>query len=186
MHTSVLRGLALASLATLSALGATVGVAGSAGAADTTTTFTITTQNDLSVSVPTQTVNLGSVGLDAPSISSSLGPVRVDDKRGILAATWTATVTATDFVTTPQAGKTVTIPKASIDYDPGEFPTGASLGTVPVMGTGGDLAGARTAASVVSVVGTNWVSWNPTVKVNLPAAGRVAGTYTGTITHSVS
>lgn len=98
MHTSVLRGLALASLATLSALGATVGVAGSAGAADTTTTFTLTGGTGLSISAPNSTVDLGSANLDATQVAKTLGTVRVDDTRAALLSSWTATVSTTDFV----------------------------------------------------------------------------------------
>jgi hypothetical protein len=34
-------------------------------------------------------------------------------------------------------------------------------------------------------VGDNTASWNPTVAINVPASA-VGGTYTGTLTHSVS
>ena len=47
------------------------------------------------------------------------------------------------------------------------------------------LSTARTAFSVLLAVGNNTVAWNPTVVVTVPASA-VAGTYTGTITHSVA
>jgi hypothetical protein len=47
------------------------------------------------------------------------------------------------------------------------------------------LAASRTAFSAGSVVGNNSVSWNPTVTINIPSAA-VAGTYSGTVTHSVA
>ena len=47
------------------------------------------------------------------------------------------------------------------------------------------LSANRTAFSLASGSGNNSASWNPTLIANVPA-GAVAGTYTGTITHSVA
>jgi hypothetical protein len=38
---------------------------------------------------------------------------------------------------------------------------------------------------VAATTGNNFATWNPTVSITLPAQA-VAGTYSGTITHSVS
>ena len=42
-----------------------------------------------------------------------------------------------------------------------------------------------TAMSLTGGAGSNSASWNPTLVVNVPAAA-VAGTYSGTVTHSVA
>jgi hypothetical protein len=47
------------------------------------------------------------------------------------------------------------------------------------------LTSSRTAFTLASGVGDNSLSWNPTLIVAVPAAA-VAGTYTGTVTHSVA
>jgi len=52
----------------------------------------------------------------------------------------------------------------------------APLGTTPP---------GLTAYSGTALVGANTATWNPTLVVNIPAAA-VAGTYTGTVTHSVA
>ena len=57
-------------------------------------------------------------------------------------------------------------------------------GAVPAV-TAQDLGAQRTAVTATLIVGNNTVSWSPTITVHVPA-GAVAGTYSGTITHSVS
>jgi hypothetical protein len=47
------------------------------------------------------------------------------------------------------------------------------------------LSIARAAFSLAGGSGVNSASWNPTVSVSVPSSA-VAGTYTATITHSVS
>jgi hypothetical protein len=48
-----------------------------------------------------------------------------------------------------------------------------------------NLTAPQTAFSLASGSSVNSASWNPTLSVSVPAAA-VAGTYTATITHSVS
>lgn len=187
MRINTIRGVVLATTAAL----ATVGTAGTAGAADTTTTFAITAGTGLAISAPTSKA-LGSANLDATSVAAALGTVRVDDTRAGLLSSWTATASSSDFIYDADESDLTTddrnvISNSAVNYDPGALPTGSSLVlTVPVPGTSGSLASPRTAFAVVSVTGSNWVEWNPTVTVALPASGKVAGTYTGTIIHSVS
>lgn len=145
----------------------------------------------LAISAPTSKA-LGSANLDATSVAAALGTVRVDDTRAGLLSSWTATASSSDFIYDADESDLTTddrnvISNSAVNYDPGALPTGSSLVlTVPVPGTSGSLASPRTAFAVVSVTGSNWVEWNPTVTVALPASGKVAGTYTGTIIHSVS
>jgi hypothetical protein len=178
MTKHVLRALAVISTATLAA-----GLAAApAGAADTTTTtFELTAAGGLSISAP-ETADLGKVPVGSGSISGSLGPVKVTDDRGTLEVPWIATVASSDFTTGKQTAAE-TVPAANVLYTPGS-PTAKSPATgvfVPSVAALGLPLPVYTGVAV----GNNSVTWNPTVLITLPAQA-VAGTYTGTITHSVS
>jgi hypothetical protein len=146
---------------------------------DTGAEFTLLA-GTLGISVPTS-ADLGSVPVGSPSVSGSLGTVTVTDTRGALTAVWSATASSTDF-TTGGASANETVAKSSILYTTGS-PTGSS-GTGAFTPTGGSLTAAVLAGAWLGV-GNNSVSWNPTITVTL-LPGKVAGTYTGVITHSVA
>jgi hypothetical protein len=179
MTKHVLRALAVISTATLAA-----GLAAApAGAADTTTTTTFTiTGGGLSISAP-ETADLGKVAVGTPMISGELGPVTVTDNRGAAVAVWTANVDSTDF-TTGSGSVNETVPKTNFLYTPGlptaQNPVGAFT---PGVATG--FGTQAIPAFAAATAGNNSATWNPTVSITLPAQA-VAGTYTGTITHSVS
>ena len=107
--------------------------------------------------------------------SAQLGTVTVNDFRGTAAASWTATVTATTFVT---GGGTAaeTIPLTQITYWSG--PATASTGTGTFTPGQANAAAAvnltvpRTAFSLTAGSSVNSASWNPTLSVSVPAAGR--------------
>jgi len=157
-----------------------------AHAADTTTTFTLTA-GGLSVSAPSS-ASLGSVATGSATASAQLGSVSVTDSRGALLGAWTTSVSSTDF-TTGGATSNETIAKASADYWSGAATATSGVGTF----TPGQLLSAnkvalstsRTAFSASVVVGNNSASFNPTMIINVPGAA-VAGTYSGTVTHSVA
>jgi hypothetical protein len=180
MTKHVLRTLAVISTATLAA-----GLAAApAGAADpaTTTTFELTA-GGLSISAP-ETADLGKVAVGSGSISGKLGPVKVTDNRGGLEILWTATAESTKF-TTGSKTAAETVQATSVQYLPGapQDPSPATGVFVPSLGL---LGGALPLPVYTGLAtGNNSVSWNPTVLITLPAQA-VAGTYTGTITHSVS
>lgn len=179
-------------LATI-ALSSGLVLAGSAGvsspvhAADTTTTFTLA-GGALAVSSPASKA-LGSVATGAASTTAvQLGTVAVADSRGALLGAWTASVSSTDY-TTGTASANETIAKANADYWSG-LATAFSGTAVLLPGQASaanevTLGASRTAFSASGVIGNNTADWNPTVNVNIPAAS-VAGTYSGTITHSVA
>lgn len=149
-------------------------------------TFTLTA-GSLTVSDPADT-SLGSVATGTATVSSTLGDTSVTDNRGALLGTWTASVSSTDF-TTGTATADETIGKALVSYASGA--STASSGTavrVPGQATtllAQDMSVSRTAFSATGVVGNNSTTWVPTVTVSIPADS-VAGTYSGTITHSVT
>lgn len=165
-----------------SALGVAVlaGVATPAHAADTTTTFSLTS-GALSITAPT-TATLSNLA------GSSLGTVSVTDARGALLGSWTASVTSTDFTTgTKTTAETIT--KDNISYWSGAATAQSGTQVLapgqPLDANKVTLALSRTAFSASGVTGTASASWAPTVTVTVPAAA-VAGTYTGTITHSIA
>jgi hypothetical protein len=175
----------LALALTLATAGSMVALAAPANAGQGVT-FTLTA-GSLSVSDPSNT-SLGSVATGTASITSSLGATNVTDGRGALLGTWTASVSSTDF-TTGGATANETIGKANVSYWSGN--TTASSGTaVRVPGqllavNAQDMSTSRTAFSATGVVGNNSTTWNPTLVVTIPSAA-VAGTYSGTVTNSVT
>jgi hypothetical protein len=141
----------------------------------------------LTISDPAST-SLGSVSTGTATLASQLGAVSVSDARGALNGTWTASVASTDF-TTGAASTEETIAKAQVDYWSG-VATATSGTAVRVPGqltvlNKQALSASRTAYSASAVIGNNTASWNPTVVVNIPSTA-VAGTYSGTVTHSVT
>jgi hypothetical protein len=170
------RSAALATASGLASL-ALVGVHAPADAADTTTTFTIAAAGGLSISAP-GSVDLGSVSSGAASVSGSLGTVTVTDQRGLILGNWTATASSTDFAHSSDAS--FDIAKASAVYA-----AGATAGDAGASaGLGGSMVAPVVAAARLGA-GNNEVTWDPTVTVALSPTA-VVGTYTATITHSVS
>ncbi|MEV0151940.1 MULTISPECIES: hypothetical protein [unclassified Nonomuraea] len=154
----------------------------------TTVTFTVTSADGLTITVPTPTVNIGS-GTPGTQISGSLGTVTVSDQRAALNATWVASVIAGSGGFTTGGGTTPeTIPTSAVLYWSG--PATAATGGVPTPGqlnaaAAQSLDVSRTAFSKTSGSGDNSAAWNPTIVINVPAQA-VAGTYTGTVSHSVA
>ncbi len=168
------------------AVTALVGIAGPASAAttgNTTTTFAIT-GGALSVTVPTSTaLATGTVSSGSLTASGQLGSVAVADNRGALINAWTTNVSSTTFVTgTSTANETVD--KTNIAYSSGTATSTSGLGTF-VPGTLASMATTGTAAAWTGASGNNSATWNPTLTFTL-LPSQVAGTYTGTVTHSVA
>lgn len=152
--------------------------------ASTAATFTLT-GGSLSISEPA-TANLGTAATGALTLAGSLGSVTVTDQRGALTANWTASVTSTNFTTGTTPGTYQTVTAASIAYASGVgTPTGTPVGAF----TPGTIAQmSSTTAGVAGAwagTGNNTVSWNPTLTFTL-SPSQVAGTYSGTVTHSVA
>ncbi len=161
------------------------GVAGAATSGTTTTTFTVA-GGALSITAPA-TASLGSSAPGA-NLSGQLGNVTVTDARANLVASWTATVSTTDF-TTGGGTASETIGKANVSYWSGG--TTAHTGTAvftpgqATAATAVALSSPQTAFTATAGVGNNSATWDPTLIIAVPAAA-VAGTYTGTVTHSVA
>ncbi|MFN2538749.1 MAG: hypothetical protein ABR549_11490 [Mycobacteriales bacterium] len=150
------------------------------------------TFQSLTISVPAA-ASLGSASTGAASISGTLGSVTVTTGGSLSlsgSSQWTATVVSTAF-TTGQATSAETIPASSVGYTSGSVT--ATSGLAANLCTPGQLVTpvaigtaqtAMTCGSVPLLTSTS-VTWRPTVQISLPASA-VAGTYTGTITHSVA
>ncbi len=156
-----------------------------ASAADTVTTFTLTASGGLAITAPASTV-LASAVAGGPAVSSPLGNVTATDSRGALAATWTATVSATNFTT---SAPIQTVPNASVGYWSGlaTATTGTAVLTPGQLTAllAQPLSATLTAYSAASTVGNNSATWAPTLVVT-PPADSVVGTYSGAVTHSLA
>lgn len=186
MNKTLTSKLATVAVTTSLTVGALLGVAGPAHAAttgDTTATFTITA-GALNITVPASTVALatGTVNTGAATASGQLGSVAVTDTRGALVNSWTTTVSSTTFVAGVSAEQTVA--KSNIAYSSGASTSTSGLGSF-VPGTLATMTAAGTGAAWAGLSGNNTAAWNPTLTFTL-LPSQVAGTYTGTITHSVA
>ncbi|KAB8183749.1 hypothetical protein [Microbispora catharanthi] len=186
-------GLALVAALTMTpaAQPALAGTCPASTTCPTTVTFTVNAPDGLTISVPDGPVNIGS-GAPGGQISGLLGPVTVSDQRAALTATWVATVSAAAGGFTTGGGTPAeTVPNTAVLYWSG--PATATTGGVPADFSPGQATAAdaqsldvsRTAFSKTSGSGDNSATWNPTIVVNVPAQA-VAGTYTGTVNHSVA
>lgn len=178
---------ALTAMATVTAAVAIVGPANAATSGGTSTTFTVAASGTgLAITVPASAA-LGTGGPGA-TITSLLGAVQVTDSRAVDPAAWTASVTSTDF-TIPST--TDTVPAGDVAYWSG--PTTATTGSgtftpgQPTAANRTALSNATplTAMSLSGGSGSNSATWDPTLVVSVPTAA-VAGTYSGTVTHSVA
>jgi hypothetical protein len=140
----------------------------------------------LSISVPTS-ANLSSATTGSPSLSGLLGDVTVTT--GVGTGGWVATVSASSF-TTGGGTSAETIPASSIGYLSGPMTGSSGLGAsvcLPGQLSATSLGSARTAFSCtgLSLLTATSVTWRPTIVVSL-SPSTVAGSYSGTITHSVA
>lgn len=158
---------------------------GPAQAEDTIATFAVTSSGTLGISVPASTVDLGSVSSGTTSFTPSLGTVTVTDTRAAVSAAWTATATGTHFDLQGAGADPVNVANHRVAN------TAITYTAVPSVdvgtGTATPTAGTLAAGSTVVFAGTgsNTVSWNPALGFTLLAT-QSAGTYQGTVTHSVS
>jgi hypothetical protein len=163
------------------AVGLAAGVIPARGVSAGTPASFILSSGTLSIAQPT-TTDFGTKSVGLLSLSGSLGTVTVSDTRGLVSATWTATVSSTNF-TTGTATTYETVTDSNIAYSAGAATsvTGQGVFTPGVLT---NLSSAGVAGSWVGN-GSNTVSWDPTITFTL-SPSQVAGTYTGTITHSVA
>jgi alpha-tubulin suppressor-like RCC1 family protein len=165
-----------------------------------TITVTVTATTGTAPSTPVTVEPTGLLSISAPSsatlpaaapgttTTALLGTVTVTDNRALASASWTATVTGTTFVTGSGAAAQ-TIPLTQIGYWSGPATATSGTGTFtpgqPAAANAVTLTASRPAFTMTGGSGVDSASWNPTLLVRVPATV-VAGTYTATITESVS
>jgi hypothetical protein len=160
-------------------------VAGTAAVAVLTTP---SLAHGLAISAPTS-VTLGSAPTSASSLSGQLGTITVTDSGTLfLLPSFVAAVSSTVF-TTGSGSPSETIGTSSVFYWSGPATASSGLQT-PVPGqllaaNMQSLSVSRTAFRSTGLVLSISTSWNPTIVIDIPDAA-VAGTYSGTITHSVA
>jgi large repetitive protein len=168
----------LVNTVTSTAAGSTCPVTGTLGSGCSVTVGIIA--GPLSITAP----GSAALGAAAPGgvATGSLGQVQVTDDRGF-GADWAATVSSTNF-TTDGGSPAETIPAGDVTYGiSSPVTTGqATFTNTSTLTLSGDP---QAVAGTTSVDGNTTDTWDPTIQVAVPA-GAVGGTYTATITHSVS
>jgi len=183
-----LAAVVLASAITTVGMGVFAPAANAANSGATTATFTIS-GGTLDITVPSSTVDLTPTAVTAGSLTASgaLGNTTVSDQRAALIATWTVTISSTDFMNTTTNGTSANekVANSKVGYSSG-LATGSGTGAfVPGVIPAATGVGTGTAGPTWAGVGVNTQTWNPTMSFVL-ATSQVAGTYTGTITQSVA
>jgi len=180
-----------------------------APAAATPVTFEVTTTGTLSITSPAGPVDLGTgavgttigtaatstttgTGVSAVTVTTgNFGAVTVTDNRALDPASWTATVSSTDFVNASTSADVIPAGDATYLTETVGATTGSSLGTSAVSVNGTTTLTLGTATAGQSVVtetgfdGDNSAQWTPEIQLAVPATA-VLGTYDATITHSAS
>lgn len=162
-------------IATLAVTGVIVGPASPASADTTGTTFTLTA-GELTMTVgATAALTNEASGVDANTITGTLGTVSVNDARGNTAG-WVVSAASSTFT---GSGLSVS---DGVAYTNGTV-TETGTNTVAAV-TAAALTTTPTAVATATASGNNTASWNPTLDVSMPA-GALAGAYSGTVTTSI-
>jgi uncharacterized repeat protein (TIGR01451 family) len=135
----------------------------------------------LSISVPAA-ADLGTIAAGGTA-TASLGTVTVTDNRALPGASWTATVSSTDFINTVTPADLIQAGHASYLINALGTTTGSATFTptpVTVLSVSPQAVVTATNAN-----GDNSATWDPQIQVSVPSTA-VVGTYTATITHSAS
>lgn len=149
------------------------------GTANASTTVTISVAaGPLSISDPAA----ATLTLSGADYSGSLGEVQVTDDRGNLVATWTAKAAMTDFT-----NSTDTVAASNTTYTTGltTIVSGLNLTLGNILPF--SLSGTPQNVAILTVgVGKNKVKWNPTLSTPANLYNVSEGSYTATLTHSVT
>jgi uncharacterized repeat protein (TIGR01451 family) len=135
----------------------------------------------LSISAPAG-ADLGSIAAGGTA-TVGLGTVTVTDNRALPGASWTATVSSTDFTNTVTPADLIAAGDASYLVTGLGTTTGSATFTPTPVTVLSGLPQAVVTATGAN--GDNSATWNPQIQVAVPVTA-VVGTYTATITNSVS
>lgn len=173
--------IVFAATAALAAVAVVAAPASAASSGTTDATFSVD-GGSLDITVPVS-ADLGS-GAAEGTVTANLGTVSVIDQRAALVGSWTTEAVSSTFVT--GAGTSdETISADQVSYQANGPAVSTGNGT-PIY-DGGPVSIANSTPVMVKVdgAGNNSSTWDPSLFVDLPSAA-VAGTYAGTITHSVA
>ncbi len=180
----VVVGVAAGLLMTTAATG--TAAAGAPPSGGTDVTFEIL-PGTLAISTPTSAY-IAKVSL-AGALTGQLGVVTVTDGRGVIDASWSASVTATNF-TTGGGTEDEIISPSQVAYWSGQASSTTGVGVfTPGQPTADDAKrldplDGLTTFSRAAATGLNSATWDPTLTVAMTAQ-TVAGVYSGSLTHSV-
>ena len=135
----------------------------------------------LSITAPAS-ASLGSAD-PGGTISANLGTVQVTDGRGF-GAGWTATVATTAF-TTGRGTPPEIIPAGNASYAISALSQTTGSATFTFVPLTNLRITPRAVVTATNVAGNTSATWNPLINIRVPASA-IGGTYTATITHSVS
>ncbi|SCG70464.1 hypothetical protein [Micromonospora humi] len=164
-------------------------------ACPTGVTFTITA-GALNITVPDTATLTTQPPSGSPTSWWAFGTlgtgVTVTDLRASNPANWVVTVASTDFT---HSGTGPLISSADVYYCSGPATSSGGVGnfnpgqlgpcTAPPPPVGVSLSSSQTAFTHTAGIGVNTASWTPSLSVQIPL-NAVAGSYTGTITHTVT
>jgi hypothetical protein len=173
--------------AAIAAVGLAAAPAAAAPTADTVVTFDIEAGTLDIVAPAAADIGGGAPGTD---ITGTIGPVTVTDSRASADASWEVTVTSTNF-TTGTGTPSEVILATEVEYWSGPATATTGDGTfTPGQPTAADAEPLDNVLPVIAFThtggtGNNTATWNPTLIVHAPLDSE-AGTYTGTVTHSVA
>jgi hypothetical protein len=153
---------------------------GSASAGTSDATITIE-GGSLSITVPSETVDLGTFVnvVGGGSVTGQLGEVKISDARSAAAgAGWVASAISTAF--TPLAGPALAA--SEVEYAVGDM---TKVGTATFESHDReDMTAVAPVITATAITGDNSATWNPAITVVVPG-GMAAGVYSAIITHSV-
>ena len=146
-------------------------------AADTVLTFTVL-GGALNITAPASQA----LTVTGDVASGGITPVVVSDQRlGING--WTASAISSDFE--KPSPDPATIPASAVTYSAPLLPARTGISTVAGVLVPQTIDSTTAVVVATAVIGANTATWTGTVEVDLPSEV-VAGTYTGTVTHSVA
>ncbi|MFD5276345.1 hypothetical protein ACFWIX_02160 [Pseudarthrobacter sp. NPDC058362] len=165
-------------VATTTVLVAAMAVPSSAATSSDTATTVVVTGGGLSITAPA-TAALSDAAPSSTATANIAGVQVTDTRAGTIG--WSATVRSTDF--TPSVGGAGSIPATAAAYIPSGMASVTGLAVV-TPSSQSDLSTPKTVQTATMVVGNNAASWTAAFQVAIPSTA-VAGTYSGTLTHSV-
>lgn len=185
----------LAAAGALAIAGSLVAIQPSTAApGDTAVTFVVSAGGLSIAAQPTADLSAAAVAAGG-TLAATIGDTTVTDTRGALAQLWTVTATSAGFTTPDNGGGTIAATQACMFSGAAGTDTSSvfvpTVDCSPTAAAGTNLSGAgmtvgtSIATSLLGVIGSNAVTYNPTLKVVVPANAK-PGTYTGTVSQTVA